>query len=105
IRDFHVTGVQTCALPISLKKLAVEGSVWEPAALRDAGVLLRSARETRRVVLQQADHFPLLAEIAEPLLKREDLEEAIRSAIDDGGAVRDTASRELARVRGRKSVG
>lgn len=82
-----------------LKKLAVEGSVWEPAALRDAGVLLRSARETRRVVLQQADHFPLLAEIAEPLLKREDLEEAIRSAIDDGGAVRDTASRELARLR------
>lgn len=86
-------------LRVPLRKLAVEGSVWEPGALRDAVVLLRSSRETRRVVLQHADHFPLLAELADPLLRREDLEDAISSAIDDGGAVRDSASRELARLR------
>lgn len=82
-----------------LRKLAVEGSVWEPVALRDCALLLRGARETRRVVLQHADHFPLLAEIAELLISREDLEEVIRAAIDDAGEVRDSASRELARLR------
>ena len=82
-----------------LRKLNVEGSVWEPGALRDCAVLLRDSRDTRRVVLQHADHFPLLAEIAGPLLKREDLEEMIRGAIDDGGDVRDSASRELTRLR------
>ncbi len=82
-----------------LRQLGVEGSVLEAPALRDTGVLLRSSRETRRSVLQHADHFPLLAAIAEPLVRLEAEEEAIRHAIDDAAEVRDSASRELARLR------
>ena len=82
-----------------LRQLAVEGSVWEGPALRDAGVLLASARDARRTVLQHADHFALLAEIAQRLVRMEDVEDRIRAAIDDAGVVRDNASRELNRLR------
>src|SRR5690606_14321778 len=96
-----------------LRLLAVEGSVWEGAALRDAGELLRSARSTRRALLRFADDYPLLAEVAGRLLTAggeaaderdtrrllEAEEQAIRKAIDDAGHVRDDASPELARLR------
>jgi DNA mismatch repair protein MutS2 len=86
-------------LRTALKRLAVEGSVWEGAALRDAGVLLRSSRDARRSVLQQRDHYSLLAALAERMIRLEEAEERIRIAIDDAGDVRDNASRDLARIR------
>ncbi len=96
-----------------LRLLAVEGSVWEGAALRDAGELLRSARSTRRALLRFAEDYALLAEVAGRLLtaggEEEDerdtrrlldaVEQAIHKAIDDAGHVRDDASPELARLR------
>src|SRR5690606_39497690 len=49
IRDFHVTGVQTCALPICL---AVERSVARPAPARSvADVVLERALELEAAVL------------------------------------------------------
>src|SRR5436309_10849126 len=44
IRDFHVTGVQTCALPISGLLVAIEPDFWVPATMieqvtRDSGRL------------------------------------------------------------------
>jgi len=86
-------------LRVALRRLAVEGSVLEAPTLRDAGELLRSARATRRAILRYAEDYPLLAAIAERLVKLEAEEEAIRRAIDDAGEVRDEASRELARLR------
>lgn len=83
----------------ALRRLGVEGAAWEGVWLRDGAELLRSARETRRAVLQQAEHFPLLAEIAGRLLKLEDEEASIRRAIDASGEVKDEASRELKRLR------
>ena len=83
----------------ALRRLEVEGSVLEGAQLRDAGVLLRSARETARVIAGQADHFPLLGMIGERLHRDEAQEERLRLAIDEAGVVRDGASRELARLR------
>src|SRR5690606_21043989 len=100
-----------------LRMLAVEGSVWDGAALRDAGELLRSARGARRALLRLADDYPLLAEVANRLLgggeeggaeagearaRRRLLEaeeQAIRRAIDEAGHVRDEATPELARLR------
>src|SRR5690606_40873841 len=40
IRDFHVTGVQTCALPISGLNLAVEIGFQSMAAAATNGILL-----------------------------------------------------------------
>src|SRR5690606_40880374 len=39
IRDFHVTGVQTCALPISYDKALAEGFVADPAQQQAVTVL------------------------------------------------------------------
>ena len=82
-----------------LRRLAIEGAAWEPLWLRDGAELLRSSREARRTLLQFADHFPLLAEIGQRLVKLEDEEAAIRHAIDPAGEVKDDASRELRKLR------
>lgn len=83
----------------ALRRLALEGSVWEGAELRDAAILIRSARATRRAVLRWAKDYPRLAEVAERLAKLEHEAAAIRQAIDGEGLVRDDASKELARLR------
>jgi DNA mismatch repair protein MutS2 len=95
--DWYVPPIP--ALHGALERLGVEGSVLEAPQLRDAGVLLGSARATRRAVVQHATDYPLLATIAERLVRLEDVEEKLRQAIDDAGDVRDTASRELSRLR------
>jgi DNA mismatch repair protein MutS2 len=82
-----------------LRHLAVEGSVWEPAWLRDAAVLLESSAETRQAVLQHGDDHPLLAAVAGRLIRLEEVVRSLRRAIDAGGEVRDEASRELLRLR------
>lgn len=86
-------------LRASLRRLATQGTVWEAPVLRDAGVLLRSARLVRRAVLPAAEEYPLLAELARRLAALDAEEEAIRRAVDDAGEVRDDASRELAGLR------
>jgi DNA mismatch repair protein MutS2 len=43
--------------------------------------------------------YPLLAGVAERMAKLDDAERRIRAAVDDGGSVRDSASRDLARLR------
>jgi DNA mismatch repair protein MutS2 len=83
----------------ALRRLAVEGSVLDGNELRDVAILLRSSAATRRAVLQHADDYPLLAGVAERLVKLDDDERVIRAAVDDAGDVRDTASNELARLR------
>jgi DNA mismatch repair protein MutS2 len=82
-----------------LRHLAVEGSVWEPAWLRDAALLLESSAETRGSVLQHGDDHPLLAAVAGRLIRLDDVVRALRRSIDAGGEVRDDASRELLRLR------
>jgi len=82
-----------------LRRLAAAGSVLDGPTLRDVGVLLQSARSSRRAILRYSSDHPLLAEIAERLVKLEPEAESIRRAIDDEGRVRDEASRELARLR------
>jgi DNA mismatch repair protein MutS2 len=83
----------------ALKRLGMAGSVLEGTELRDLAVIMRGSELTRRAVLQHADDYPLLAVIAEQLTADDDAEKRIRAAIDDAGDVRDTASRELTRLR------
>jgi DNA mismatch repair protein MutS2 len=83
----------------ALRRLGMDGSVLEPAELRDMGELARSAADTRRLTRAHREHFPLIAEIGERLHRFEEEAEAVRRAIDASGGVRDDASRELLRLR------
>jgi DNA mismatch repair protein MutS2 len=95
--DWRMPAVPDLRQP--LRQLAVEGSVWEGGWLRDGALLLESSAETRRLVLQYGEDYPLLAALAERLVKLTDEAAAIRRAVDSGGALKDDASRELQRLR------
>jgi DNA mismatch repair protein MutS2 len=82
-----------------LRRLRVEGTVWEPAQLRDAGALLASSRTARRGILPRAAELPLLASVAGPLLELPDVQAAIDRALDEHGAVRDDATPALRSIR------
>jgi DNA mismatch repair protein MutS2 len=83
----------------ALRRLAISGSVLDAPELRDVAIVIRSSSVTRRAVLQHETDYPLLAAIAERLVKLEEEERRLRAAIDDAGEVRDNASPELARLR------
>jgi DNA mismatch repair protein MutS2 len=96
------SGWQVPAVPDvreALKRLRVEGSVLDGPQLRDLGVLLASARTTRRAVLQQGGALPELALLAERLPEREKDEAELTRTLDDAGLVRDEASPALYRLR------
>jgi DNA mismatch repair protein MutS2 len=83
----------------ALRKLSVEGSALDGAEFRDLAQLLHSSKEVRSAVLRTRNVFPLLAALAEPLAALEKLEKEIERTVDEQGVVRDTASRELSRIR------
>lgn len=83
----------------ALRRLGIGGSVMDGTELRDVAIVMRGSALSRRAVLQHADDYPLLAAVAEALLDEREDERRIRAAIDDGGEVRDSASRELGQLR------
>jgi DNA mismatch repair protein MutS2 len=83
----------------ALRRLGVDVSVLDSSELRDVAILLRGSAATRQAILQHSEDYPLLAEVAQRLVKLADDERRIREAVDDAGDVRDTASNELARLR------
>src|SRR5687767_12675132 len=83
----------------AIRKAAVEGAALDGAELNEIADLLRASKAVRTVVEKQREHWPLIAEQAAPLVTLDRLEEQIERAIDDGGEVRDNASRELSRIR------
>jgi DNA mismatch repair protein MutS2 len=86
-------------LDAPLRKLQVDGSVWEAFAFRDAALMLEAARTSRKALVKQRAAYPLLALLADRLVELEAVEERIERAIAADATVRDTASRELARLR------
>src|SRR5690606_10223885 len=63
IRDFHVTGVQTCALPISLQQLADEGLITaeelggrKTYSLTDAGIAASEEAAEKTAPWEAAGH-------------------------------------------------
>jgi DNA mismatch repair protein MutS2 len=83
----------------AVRKAAVQGAALDGNELNEIAELMRSSKTVKTVVQRQPEHWPLVAELAEPLVILDRLEEQIARAIDDGGEVRDQASRELARIR------
>lgn len=85
----------------ALRDLGAEGAVLEPVRLHGVGVLLRSARLLAREIAGRPEPRPALTFLAERLYADEDVEAAVFRSVDGEGAVLDTASRELRRIRGR----
>ena len=78
---------------------AARGSVLTPFELMDIAGMCRAAVVARRALVRIADTAPLLANIASAIPDLGPLRVLIEEAIDDQGAVRDSASPELASIR------
>jgi DNA mismatch repair protein MutS2 len=83
----------------AIRKAAVAGAALDGHDLYEIAELLRASKAVRAVVQRQADYWPLITQVAAPLVTLERMEEQIERAVDESGTVRDNASRELSRIR------
>ena len=82
----------------ALSRLRLEGSVLVGAELAALGRLLAAARVVHGRLTRAAATAPLVAALASSVPPRE-LEDALTTALEPDGLVRDAASRDLARAR------
>ena len=85
---------------IAIGRLGVDGSVLAPEELAGLGGLLRAGAALQGQLAAGAGDLPRLRALEGRLLVLPRLETVIGRAVDADGAVLDTASRELARIRG-----
>ena len=86
---------------IAIGRLGVDGSVLAPDELAGLGGLMQAGGALRGQLADGAADLPTLQAIEGRLISLPQLETAIGRAVDADGAVLDSASRELARIRGR----
>ena len=100
-----LTGDEGWAMPAipdlrePLRRLRVEGTVWDGTTLRDAGTLVLSSRSVRRNLRPYAERLPALWAESQPLAELPRVAEEIEKTVDEDGRVRDDASPELYRLR------
>lgn len=82
-----------------LNKAKVENAFLQPIQLLNVRDMLRTSRLVKHFFAQFQEDFPALHGLTGDLYENRLLEKHIHDAIDDNGEVRDTASRELARIR------
>jgi len=82
-----------------VQKTAIEGALLHPRDLLQIGATLRAARIARSFLSKRKEKSPLLWELAEPLHLDKVLEYNIEQAIDESGAMKASASRELQSIR------
>jgi len=85
---------------LGLKRLALEGNVLEPAELHSLTLLLSAGRELRGALAEAAEELPGLGPIREDLHTDRGAETSLRRVVDRDGSVLDSASPDLARIRG-----
>jgi len=83
-----------------LERAAIEDSVLSAAELQTVAIILRSARDLQRTFKRLHEAAPGLWKLAMDLAPQPDLLEAIERAIQPDGAVADSASDDLRRIRG-----
>jgi DNA mismatch repair protein MutS2 len=83
----------------ALGRSGAEGAVLLPRELFEIGSTIRTARIVRTFASKRKEQFPLLWDTAENLHTDKVLEFNIDQAVDDTGAVRASASRELQNIR------
>ncbi|RPH36650.1 hypothetical protein EHM92_04155, partial [bacterium] len=95
--DLSLAGIHPVAVPI--QKAAVEGTVLLSKELVQISSTLKAARIVRSFAAKRREAFPMLWQSAEPLYTDKVLEYNIDQAIDESGAVKENASKELLSVR------
>ena len=95
--DLPIHGIHPVRTEI--QKAAVDGTTLLPKDLLQIASTLRAARLVRAFVAKKKESFPGLWELCEPMVADKVLEFNIGQAIDDNGAVRASASRELQDIR------
>jgi DNA mismatch repair protein MutS2 len=97
VNDSTGIGGATDIRPLS--KLAGRGGVLTGSELLSIKTTLIAARELSRVFVHNSSSFPLLTEVAAPLIPQVGLVDAISRCISERGEVLDQASERLAAVR------
>lgn len=78
---------------------AQRGVMIEASVLLDIRSTLRRATTLKRTLGRMKHQYPLLSELTDEIQECSDLQDAIASAIDDNGEVKDSASPRLAVIR------
>ena len=82
-----------------LKKSRIEGNFLSAPELLTVMEAMIVSRKLRRYFNEHVQQAPYLHDLCEPLVDDRVLEKHFTEAIDDSGAIRDTASRELQSIR------
>ncbi|MGB9771405.1 MAG: endonuclease MutS2 [Candidatus Kapaibacteriota bacterium] len=80
-------------------KSQIENAVLSTGEILDVLNFLQISRNIRSFILSKSEDFPELAELVAPLYENRIIEKHIRDTIDETGNIRDTASKELLRIR------
>ena len=83
----------------SLQKSGVEGAILQPKEVLHIGMTLKAAKTLREFLSKRRAELLLVWEIAEPLFVDKVLIYNIERAVDESGAVKANASRELQSIR------
>src|SRR5690606_5251984 len=85
-RDFHVTGVQTCALPISVSEAAgtseeaAEKHISLLSVMEKMKLAMRGTREQRAVLIRDPNRIVAAAVLSSPKLTETEVESFARMA-------------------------
>lgn len=82
-----------------LYKSQIENAILSTGEILEILNFLQISRNIRSFILSKAEDYPNLAELVSPIYENRILEKHIRETIDETGNVRDTASKELLRIR------
>ena len=91
------------AIRAAVQRAGIEGSVLPSRDIAQVGSTLRAARTLRAFFSRHRDSHPVVWRIAESLYPDKVLEFNIEQAVEESGAVRANASRELQSIR--RSIG
>lgn len=83
----------------AVERGGVEGAILQPEDFLHLKDTLSAARRLRNYLVKRKEKAPWLAALAEPISLHPDLEDAIDRTLDQNGAIRDSASPELAKIR------
>jgi len=81
-------------------KSQIENAVLTTSEILEIHHFIVSSRTFRSFIVSKSEELPLLSALANDLFESRILEKHIRETIDETGQVRDTASKELLRIRG-----
>jgi DNA mismatch repair protein MutS2 len=104
LRDLLVKGEVLPSEGISdirnaVQKSMITGSFLNASELLDVYEAMRACRLLSSYFKNKAETSPILAQFADGFYENRFLEKHITDAIDDTGAIRDTASKELSHIR------